>query len=201
MSYDSNYLAGSIPIEKLQPKQVRKNIDLTLWEKLYIFEIIRGMAITSKHLLVNLVGYIIPPKGQKRKIFTIYYPEEKALIPDAYRGRPALVLGADGKEKCVACGLCERICPASAIFIVGGERENSERYPVAYNLDLSRCVYCGLCEEVCPKEAIVMSAVYEGLVEYDRSKMIYPKEKLLISQTELQKRIDYIRGIYAKSNY
>jgi len=201
MSYKSNYIVGSIPLDRLKPKRVRKNIELTLWERLYVPEIIRGMYITTRHLIINLIGFVFPPQGKKRKIFTVYYPEEKLTIHVAYRGRPVLVQREDGKEKCVACGLCERICPALAISIVGGERENKERYPVTYTLDMSRCVYCGLCEEVCPHEAIVMSDEYIGLAEYDRKNMIYPKEKLLVPIAKLKNRIEYVRKIYGKSNY
>lgn len=201
MSYDIKDVVSALPIEKLKPKKVRKNIELTLWERLYVPEVLRGMSVTTKHLIVNLVGFVFPPKSQKRKIFTIYYPEEKYDLPPSYRGRPALVQGKDGKEKCVACGLCERICPASAITIVSAEDEKSERYPLSYSLDVSRCVYCGLCEEVCPKEAIVMSDQYEGLCEYDRLNMLYSKERLLIPEEKLKKRLDYVRSIYGKDNY
>ncbi len=214
MGYESNYTIGSIPLEKLKPKKVRKNIELTLWERLYIPEIVRGMIITTRHFVQNMAGFIFPPKGKKRRVFTVYYPEERLTIPVAYRGRPVLVMREDGTEKCVACGLCERICPAFAISIIGGERVRNielnskseirnpkseiERYPVTYTLDLSRCVYCGFCEEVCPKEAIVMSDEYEGLAERDRNKMIYPKEKLLVSEKKVKNRIEYVRKIYAK---
>ena len=204
MSYELNYTVGSIPLDKLKPKRVRKNIELTLWERLYIPEIIRGMYVTTRHFIINLIGFVFPPKGKKRKIFTVYYPEEKLTIHVAYRGRPVLVQREDGKEKCVACGLCERICPALAIFIVGGERQcgnEMERYPLTYTLDMSRCVYCGLCEEVCPYEAIVMSDEYIGLAEYDRKNMIYPKEKLLVPVARLKNRIEYVREIYGKNNY
>lgn len=197
----NNYTILGIPLEKLKPKRVRKNIELTLWERLYIFEIIRGMHITSMHFFRNLFGFVIPPKGRKRSIITVYYPEEKVTLPAAYRGRPVLVIREDGTEKCVACGLCEIICPASAISIVAEERENGDRYPSSYTLDMSRCVYCGYCEEVCPKEAIVMSAEYEGLAKRDRNNMRYAKEKLLRSENSVKGRIEYIRGIYSKCNY
>jgi NADH-quinone oxidoreductase subunit I len=190
-----------VPVEKLRPKQVRKNLELTLWEKLYIFEIIRGMYITTRHFVLNMIGFVFTPKGQKRRIFTVYYPEERVTLPPAYRGRPVLVAWENGKEKCVACGLCEKICPANAIKIVAEERESSDRYPLSYTLDMSRCVYCGYCEEVCPKEAIVMSAEYEGLAERDRSNMIYSKEQLLRSEESVKDRIEYIRRIYSKCNY
>ncbi|HET9910243.1 MAG TPA: NADH-quinone oxidoreductase subunit I [Anaerolineales bacterium] len=190
-----------VPLETLKPKKVRKEINLTLWEKLYIFEILRGMSITSKHFASNMIGFVFPPKGKKRSVFTVYYPEEKVTLPPAYRGRPVLVMRKDGTEKCVACGLCEKICPASAISIVAGEKDNADRYPVKYSLDMSRCVYCGYCEEVCPKEAIVMSSEYEGLAQRDRSKLLYSKEDLLRSEENVKERIEYIRRIYSKCNY
>lgn len=190
-----------VPMETLKPKQVRKHIDLTLWEKLYVFEIIRGLAITTKHFAANMIGFVAPPKGKKRSVFTVYYPEEKVTLPPAYRGRPVLVMREDGMEKCVACGLCEKICPAFAISMVAGERANAERYPISYVLDMSRCVYCGYCEEVCPKEAIVMSSEYQGLAERDRSNLKYPKEKLLRSEESVKGRLEYIRRIYSKCNY
>lgn len=190
-----------VPIETLKPKKVRKQIDLTLWERLYIFEVMRGLCITTKHFVSNMIGFVAPPKGKKRSVFTVYYPEEKVTLPPAYRGRPVLVARSDGTEKCVACGLCEKICPALAISIVAGERANADRYPVSYTLDMSRCVYCGYCEEVCPKEAIVMSSEYQGLAERDRSNLRYHKEKLLRSEDSVKERIEYIRRIYSKCNY
>jgi NADH-quinone oxidoreductase subunit I len=190
-----------VPLEKLKPKKVRKKIKLTLWERLYVFEVLRGMGITTKHFALNMIGFVIPPKGKKRSIFTVYYPEEKVTLPAAYRGRPVLVMGQDKTEKCVACGLCEKMCPASAISIVGGERANGDRYPMSYSLDMSRCVYCGYCEEVCPKEAIVMSAEYQGLAQWDRSLMRYSKEQLLRSEESVKGRLEYIRRIYSKCNY
>ncbi len=191
-----------VPLEKLKPKKVRRNLDLTLWEKLYVPEIIRGMGITTKHFTSNMIGFVFSPKGKKRSIFTVYYPEEKVTLPPAYRGRPVLVAKEDGTEKCVACGLCEKMCPASAIKIVAAERENPEdRYPASYTLDMSRCVYCGYCEEVCPKEAIVMSAEYQGLADRSRTTMRYTKEQLLRSEESVKDRIEYIRRIYSKCNY
>jgi NADH-quinone oxidoreductase subunit I len=196
-----NYPIMGISIGKLKPKLVRKHIELTLWERLYIFEIIRGMQITTKHFFKNLIGFIVPPKGKKRSIMTVYYPEEKLTLPSAYRGRPVLVMRENGTEKCVACGLCEKICPASAISIIAEEKENGERFPAAYTLDMARCVFCGYCEEVCPKEAIVMSAEYEGLARRNRQNLRFTKDKLLKPEKSVKDRIEYIRGIYAKCNY
>jgi NADH-quinone oxidoreductase subunit I len=190
-----------VPIETVKTIKVRKKINLTLWEKLYIFEVIRGLYITTRHFVLNMVGFVIHPKGKKRNIFTIYYPEEKVTPPPAYRGRPVLVMGGDGIEKCVACGLCEKICPAHAISMVAGEKEGEDRHPISYILDMSRCVYCGYCEEVCPKEAIVMSGEYQGLAQRDRNNLRFPKEKLLRSEESVKDRIEFIRRIYSKCNY
>ncbi len=196
------YPVVGVPIEKLKPKKVRRNINLTLWEKLYLFEIIRGISVTTRHFVTNMFGFVVPPNGNKRSIFTVYYPEEKVTLPPAYRGRPVLIERNDGTEKCVACGLCEKICPAHAISIIAGERKNPEdRYPVSYVIDMSRCVYCGYCEEVCPKEAIVMSSEYQGLADRNRSNMKYTKEQLLRSEESVGARLEYIRRIYSKCNY
>lgn len=190
-----------IPAARLKVKKVRKNLDLTLWEKLYVPEIVRGLCITTKHFASNMIGFVFPPAGKKRSVFTVYYPEEQVQLPPAYRGRPVLVMRRDGSEKCVACGLCEKMCPAGAISIVAEEKPNGDRYPAGYSIDMARCVYCGYCEEVCPKEAIVMSSEYQGLAERDRSKMRYPKEKLLRSEESVRERIEYVRRIYSKCNY
>ncbi len=198
---NSNCGSASMPFEAFNPKKVKRNINLTLWEKLYIFEVVRGLLITSRHFFINLIGFVLPPAGRKRKISTVYYPEEKTVLPDAYRGRPVLVMGEDKNEKCVACGLCEKICPGSAISMVACERDNGDRFPLDYTIDMSRCVFCGFCEEVCPKEAIVMSSEYEGLAEYNRNNMMYTKETLLRSEKDLKGRIEYVRRIYAKCNY
>lgn len=177
-------------------KKVRRGATLTLWEQSYVPEVLRGISITLRHFFVNLTALaleLVTGDKKARKISTIYYPEEPITPPVAYRGRPVLVLGADGKEKCVACGLCEAACPPQCIRIVGGERGDGERYPVRYTLDGTRCIFCGRCEEACPKEAIVMSDDWSGLCEYDRSKMVYEKESLLVPEARLARRIAFIR--------
>lgn len=190
-----------IPAAVLKPKKVRRRGDMTLWEKLYVGEIVRGLVVTSKHFFINMIGFIFPPAGKKRKVFTVYYPEEKLTLPPAYRGRPVLVADSDGAPKCVACGLCEKMCPAHAISIVAAEKAPGERYPERYTLDLGRCVYCGYCEEVCPKEAIVMSHEYQGLAQRDRNRLRFEKEQLLRPEGAVKARLSYVRRIYSKWNY
>lgn len=177
--------------------KVNRTAEMTIWERLYIPEIIRGMTITSRHFFQNMVGFLpgFRPEGKKRKIFTVYYPEEVFDIPISYRGMPVLV-EENGEERCVACGLCEVICPAKCIYIRPADKPGSkDRYPEIFELDASRCVVCGFCEEVCPAEAIVMSGELE-ICNYDRRKLILQKEDLKRPVSAVQKRLDYTRDIY-----
>lgn len=177
---------------------VKRNIKMTLWERIYLFEVIRGLWITSSHLLSNLIGFIILPfsKNKQKPIFTVYYPEERVELPDSFRGRPALVQEDNGTERCVACGLCEIHCPAHCIEITASETaDEKERYPEYFSIDFARCIMCGFCEEVCPKDAIVMSDEFE-LAVYDRKKLLYKKEQLLIKVDQLQKQLRYIKKAY-----
>tara|TARA_B100000315_G_scaffold142152_1_gene131184 strand:+ start:11816 stop:12370 length:555 start_codon:yes stop_codon:yes gene_type:complete len=182
---------------------VNRNITMTWWERIYLPEIFRGLYVTTTHFFRNMIGFIpaLLSKDKKRKIFTVYYPDEKVEYPAAYRGRPVLVLNENGIERCVACGLCEVICPAKCIEIQPAETElEKERYPESFSINMARCIFCGFCEEVCPKEAIVMSDECE-IADLDRNNMFYEKDQLLISENKLQKRLNYIKEIYGKWNY
>lgn len=151
---------------------------LSFWERLYLPEIVRGLSITLRQMF--------KPK------FTRQYPEERWEPLGSYRGHPVLVLDEDG-ERCVACGLCSRVCPALAIEVQAGETEREkERYPVKFEINMLRCIYCGFCEEVCPEEAIVMSKDYE-LVFEDREAAILDKEQLLVPIAQLQDRLEFLR--------
>ena len=157
----------------------RREKDLTFWERIYIPEILKGLSLTFKNM--------IRPK------FTFEYPEEKYVPTGAYRGRPVLVEEDNGEERCVACGLCSRVCPALAIEIQAGETEyEKERFPMKFEINMLRCIFCGFCEEVCPEEAIVMSKDYE-LAFSSREEGIYGKDKLLVPVNQLQDRIDFLR--------
>jgi NADH-quinone oxidoreductase subunit I len=160
-----------------QPIHVRGE-NLTFWQKTYIPEILKGMALTWKQ--------IFRPK------FTRQYPEERFNPQPSYRGRPVLVQ-EEGVERCVACGLCARVCPALAIEVQASETElPKERYPVKFEINMLRCIFCGFCEEACPEEAIVMSDEYE-LVFTDPEKAIYGKEKLLMTTDRLKTRLEFLR--------
>lgn len=149
---------------------------LTLAEKLYLPALVAGLAITWKHFINTITG---------RKKVTMQYPEEKwdAHLPEHYRGAPTLVKDEHGRERCVACQLCEFICPPRAIRIKPGElpRDSKwakvEKYPEEFEIDMIRCIYCGLCEEVCPEQAIFLRKDY-AITGLTREEMIHNKEKL-----------------------
>ncbi len=156
----------------------KRRKDLTIFQKLYIPEIVKGMLLTFKHLF-----------GPK---FTRQYPEVRYEQPDSYRGRPVLVQ-ENGKERCVACGLCSRVCPALAIEVQAVETEDEkERYPNLFEINMLRCIFCGFCEEVCPEEAIIMSKDYElTFTKYEDA--IFGKDKLLVPVESLKGRIEFLR--------
>jgi NADH-quinone oxidoreductase subunit I len=149
---------------------------LTWSEKLYLPQVIGGLAITFKHFKNMILG---------RTKVVMQYPEEKwdANLPPHYRGAPTLVKDEHGKERCVACQLCEFICPPRAIRIKPGEIapgdkwRKVEKYPEEFDIDMIRCIYCGLCEEVCPEQAIFLRKDY-AITGYTREQMIHDKARL-----------------------
>jgi NADH-quinone oxidoreductase subunit I len=149
---------------------------LSLAEKLYLPSILAGLAVTWRHLMRAIF---------KRGIVTMQYPEEKwdRNLPDWYRGAPTLVTDEHGKDRCVACQLCEFICPPRAIRIKpmeippGDPWRKVEKRPDEFDIDMTRCIYCGLCEEVCPEQAIFLRKDY-SITGLSRSEMIHDKETL-----------------------
>ena len=113
----------------------------------------------------------------KRK-YTINYPYEKGPISPRFRGEHALRRYPNGEERCIACKLCEAICPAQAITIEACEREDGSRKTTKYDIDMLKCIYCGLCQEACPVDAIVEGPNFEFAAE-TRQELYYTKEKLL----------------------
>jgi NADH-quinone oxidoreductase subunit I len=150
---------------------------LTFAEKIYLPAIVSGLAITFKHLKNMLLG---------RTKVVMQYPEERwdPHMPEHYRGAPTLVTDEKGRERCVACQLCEFICPPRAIKIVPGEIAcddkfaKVEKFPLEFDIDMIRCIYCGLCEEVCPEQAIFLRKDY-AITGLTREDMIHDKKKLL----------------------
>jgi len=145
---------------------------LTLAEWLYIPEIVRGMAVTMRHLLRNLV--------RMRNLPTILYPERKRDYSDRFRGKHILTTRADGTLKCVACYMCAQACPAECITIVAGEHPKIayEKYPVVFDIDMLRCVFCGFCVDACPKDALWMTRDYE-MAFFSREEAVFGIDKLI----------------------
>jgi len=151
-----------------------------------------GMAITSRHFFRNLWGFIV----RKPTVFTIQFPEQRLVLPAAFRGHPVLVQMDGGKERCVACGLCEWACPTDCITIYPAETDDGiERYPRVFDIDMSRCMFCGLCEEACPEEAIVMSPSVE-IAALSRKAMLFHKTDLLVPVSKLGSRLQHLRRGY-----
>jgi len=177
--------------------KVKRNEQLTWLERLYVPMIVAGLRTTAAHFFHNLGGYL---RG-KPTTFVVQYPEERVDYPDAFRGMPVLVQLDNGQPRCVACGLCEFACPTDCITIVPGELEGAgiERYPEAFQIDMSRCMFCGLCEEACPEEAIVMSREVE-IGSFDRAAMVFDKEQLLVPETLLKRRLEFLRTEYDREH-
>jgi len=159
-------------------KKIIRTKDLNILQKLYIPEIIKGLKLTLSHVI--------------RPRFTQEFPEERFKPEPSFRGRPVLV-AENGIERCVACGLCARVCPALAIEVQASETElEKERYPVKFEINMARCIFCGFCEEVCPEEAIVMSNEYL-LVFSSLDDAIFGKDRLLKPIEEVKDRLEFLR--------
>jgi NADH-quinone oxidoreductase subunit I len=124
------------------------------------------------------IGHVLTMKYFFKKKVTLNYPYEKAPLSPRFRGEHALRRYPNGEERCIACKLCEAICPAQAITIEAEERTDGSRRTTKYDIDMMKCIYCGLCQEACPVDAIVESPNFEFATE-TREELYYNKEKLL----------------------
>jgi NADH-quinone oxidoreductase subunit I len=131
---------------------------------LFLFELFKGLSVTGTYFF-------------KRK-FTLQYPEEKAPVSPRFRGLHALRRYPNGEERCIACKLCEAVCPALAITIEAEPRDDGSRRTTRYDIDLFKCIYCGFCEESCPVDSIVETRIYEYHFE-NRGEQIMTKQMLL----------------------
>ena len=129
-------------------------------------------------LLELLYGLRVTLKNFFRRKITLKYPEEKTPQSPRFRGLHALRRYANGEERCIACKLCEAVCPALAITIESEVREDGTRRASRYDIDLFKCVYCGFCEEACPVDAIVETRIHEYHMEH-RGENILTRERLL----------------------
>ncbi len=157
------------------------NRDEGFKEAIYLPAILEGLRLTAHHFFRNILG--------KRDVVTIQYPEEKRRISPRYRGRHRLTVREDGFIKCVACYMCEEICPAHCIHIEAGEVEDKsvEKYPVVFDIDELRCVYCGLCVEACPKDAIRMDTGIISMAYSHRDRFDYTRDMLKDAYHENEK--------------
>lgn len=129
-------------------------------------------------LLELLQGMLVTGRSMFRRKITIQYPEEKTPQSPRFRGLHALRRYPNGEERCIACKLCEAVCPAMCISIESEERPDGTRRTTRYDIDLFKCIYCGFCEEACPTDAIVMTRIFEFHMEA-RNQAIINKDRLL----------------------
>ena len=145
------------------------------FRSLFLLEMLKGLGLTLK--------YLFRPK------YTLMYPMEKVPMSPRFRGLHALRRYPNGEERCIACKLCEAVCPALAITIEAGPRqEDGTRRTTRYDIDLFKCIYCGFCEESCPVDAIVETSVLEYHFER-RGENIMTKDKLLAMGDRFEKQI------------
>lgn len=147
-----------------------------------LLELLRGLALTGKNLF-------------KPKI-TVQYPEEKTPLSPRFRGLHALRRYANGEERCIACKLCEAVCPAMCISIDSEERADGTRRTTRYDIDLFKCIYCGFCEEACPTDAIVMTRFFEFHME-QRNEAVIDKQGLLAMGDRFETQIAADRALEA----
>lgn len=144
------------------------------FKSLILLELLRGLALTGRYFF--------------RKKITVQYPEEKTPMSPRFRGLHALRRYPNGEERCIACKLCEAVCPALAITIDLEERDDGTRRTTRYDIDLTKCIFCGYCEESCPVDAIVETRHFEYHGE-ERGDLYMTKDKLLAVGDKFEKQI------------
>lgn len=173
---------------------MKRREEMTFLERIYIVEVLRGVALTLSKLIVNLVKhlrYLATGKKGKPALASIQYPSERRAYPPRYRGRHRLTLKPNGEVKCTACYLCATACPAQCIFIEPTEHEDPrvEKFPKRYEIDTLLCIYCGYCVEACPVDAIRMdTGLHPEVYAPDPRLFIEDKELLMKRSAELEEK-------------
>ncbi|MEW5942258.1 MAG: NADH-quinone oxidoreductase subunit NuoI [Pseudomonadota bacterium] len=152
------------------------------FKSFFLWELLLGLKVTGKALFARKV--------------TVQYPEEKTPQSFRFRGLHAQRRYPNGEERCIACKLCEAVCPALAITIDSAEREDGTRRTTRYDIDLFKCIYCGFCEEACPTDAIVLTRIYEFHYE-KRGDEVITKATLLRIGDEMEAKIAADRALDA----
>jgi NADH-quinone oxidoreductase subunit I len=160
-----------------------KKIILNISKSLSLFELLKGMKLTLSYFFAKKV--------------TIQYPEQKTPQSPRFRGLHALRRYPNGEERCIACKLCEAVCPAMAITIESELREDNSRRTTRYDIDLTKCIFCGFCEESCPVDSIVETRIFEYHGE-ERGDLLYTKDMLLEVGKKHEKQIAQDRKQEAK---
>ncbi|MBY0345817.1 MAG: NADH-quinone oxidoreductase subunit NuoI [Neisseriaceae bacterium] len=156
---------------------------MNFFKSLLLSELFTGLSLTLKHLFMRKV--------------TILYPEEKTPISVRFRGLHAQRRYDNGEERCIACKLCEAVCPAMAISIESEQREDGTRRTTRYDIDLTKCIFCGFCEEACPVDAIVETHIFEYHGE-KRGDLYFTKPMLLAIGDKYEAEIAANKAVDAK---
>jgi len=146
----------------------------SFFDTFLLTELLRGMALTGRNLFAHKI--------------TVQFPEEKTPQSPRFRGLHAQRRYANGEERCIACKLCEAICPAQAITIEAEPREDGSRRTTRYDIDMVKCIYCGFCQEACPVDAIVEGPNFEFATE-TREELYYDKDRLLANGDRWEREI------------
>ena len=176
---------------------------LTFLERIYLPEVIRGLRVTVRHFWVNLWRHTLRAIGMKSVqpgAVTFQYPEVRRPAGERLRSLHRLTQRPDGTPRCVACMMCETVCPAFCIEIVADEvpDPNIEKRPKSFDIDIGRCVFCGYCVEACPEDAIRMDTGITEIGSYSRRAMVLDIDTLLAlksAEENAGKPVDFLQKL------
>lgn len=172
MAFDRSQLAERLGVPPTNIIVVRP--EPSIWSRIYLLEVVRGLAVTARHMLRNIVA--------QNRMPTLQFPDVERTLPPRFRGRHRLTRKEDGTPRCVACMMCPTACPADCIHIEAAESPdpNVEKIPVRFDIDLMRCIFCGYCVEACPKDAIRMdTGIFTDLAATRREDFVITMDKML----------------------